>query len=204
MLTFLEDVVSTLFEILHWRFLSSPPSVYLFIFPLSLRTNKYLFYSLDYNPILAIWDVLVGSFAHLPFSRHCIFLYLYFWHWKKLQAPSICISWFSSGRNHFSKKPWFLLLENSIRNQNAGLDNSQAGLKIAGRNINIRYANDTTLMAESEEEPKSLLIKVNGWKRVEKVGLKLSTRKTKIMASSSITSWTLDGEIMETVTDLFS
>ena len=65
--------------------------------------------------------------------------------------------------SYFSKKPWFLLLENSIRNQNAGLDNSQAGIKIAGRNINnVRYANDTTLMAESEEELKNLLMKVNG------------------------------------------
>ena len=83
---------------------------------------------------------------------------------------------------------------------NARLDEAQAGIKIAGRNINnLRYADDTTLMAESEEELKSLLMKV----KVEsgKVGLKLNIQKTKIMASSPITSWQIDGETMETVTD---
>ena len=77
----------------------------------------------------------------------------------------------------------------------AGLDEAQAGIKIAGRNINnLRYADDTTLMAEREEELKSLLRKV---KESEKVGLKLSIQKTKIMASSPITSWEMDGETME-------
>ena len=81
--------------------------------------------------------------------------------------------------------------------RNAGLEEAQAGIKIAGRNINnLRYADDTTLMAESEEELKSLLMKVNG--ESEKVGLKLNIQKTKIMASSLITSWQIDGE---TVTD---
>ena len=81
--------------------------------------------------------------------------------------------------------------------RNAGLDESQAGIKIAGRNIkNLRYADDTTLMAEIKEEPKTLLIKV---KEVgEKVGLKLSIQKTKIMASGPITSWRIDGETVET------
>ena len=83
--------------------------------------------------------------------------------------------------------------------RNAGLDEAQAGIKIDGRNINnLRYADDTTLMAESEEL-KSLLMKVKG--ESEKVGLKLNIQKTKIMASSSITSWQIDGETMETVTD---
>ena len=83
---------------------------------------------------------------------------------------------------------------------NAGLDEAQAGIKIARRNINnLRYADDTTLMAESEEELKSLLMKVK--KQSEKAGLKLSIQKTKIMASSLITSWQIDGETMETVTD---
>ena len=83
---------------------------------------------------------------------------------------------------------------------NAGLDEAQAGIKIAGRNINnLRYADDTTLMAESKEELKSLLMKVN--EENEKVGLKLNIQKTKIMASSPITSWQIDGETMETVTD---
>ena len=83
--------------------------------------------------------------------------------------------------------------------QNAGLNESQAKIKIAGRNINnLRYADDTTFMAESQEELKSLLkVKVES----EKVGLKLNIHKTKIMASGSITSWQIDGETMETVTD---
>ena len=86
--------------------------------------------------------------------------------------------------------------------RNAGLDEAQAGIKIAGRNINyLRYADDTTLMAESEEELKSLLMKVK--KGSEKVGLKLNIQKMKIMASSPITSWQIDGETMETVRDYF-
>ena len=84
--------------------------------------------------------------------------------------------------------------------QNAGLDEAQAGIKISGRNMNnLRYADDTTLMAESEEELKRLLMKVK--KESEKVGLKLNIQKSKIMASCSIISWQIDGETMETVTD---
>ena len=84
--------------------------------------------------------------------------------------------------------------------RNAGLDEAQAGMKIARRNINnLRYADDTTLMAESEEELKNLLIKVK--EESEKVGLKLNIQKTKIVASGPITSWQIDGETMETVTD---
>ena len=86
--------------------------------------------------------------------------------------------------------------------QNARLDEAQAGIKIARRNINnFRYTDDITLMAESEEELKSLLMKVK--EESEKVGLKLNIQKTKIMASSPITSWQTDGETMETVTDFF-
>ena len=86
--------------------------------------------------------------------------------------------------------------------RNAGLDETQAGIKISGRNINnLRYADDTTLTAESEEELKNLLMKVN--EESEKVGLKLNIQKTKIMASGPITSWQIDGEMMETVRDLF-
>ena len=81
--------------------------------------------------------------------------------------------------------------------RNAGLDEAQAGIKIAGRNINnLRYADDTTCMEESEEELKSLLMKVR--EESEKVGLKLNIQKSKIMASSPITSWQIDGETMET------
>ena len=87
-----------------------------------------------------------------------------------------------------------------IRLRNAGLEEIQAGIKIAGRNINnLKYADDATLMAESEEEVKSLLMKV----KVEsgKVGLRLNIQKTKIMASGPITSWEIDGETVETVSD---
>ena len=84
--------------------------------------------------------------------------------------------------------------------RNAGLEEAQAGIKIAWRNINnLRYADNTTLMAESEEELKSLLMKMK--EESEKVGLKLNIQKTKIMASNLITSWQIDGEIMETVSD---
>ena len=84
--------------------------------------------------------------------------------------------------------------------RNAGLEEAQAGIKIAGRNINNpRYADDTTLMAESEEELKSLLLKVK--EESEKVGLKLNIQKTKIVASGPITSWQIDGETLETVSD---
>ena len=86
--------------------------------------------------------------------------------------------------------------------RNAGLDEEQAWIKIAGRNINnLRYADDNTLMSESEEELKNLLMKVK--EESEKVGLKLNIQKTKIMASGPITSWQIDGETVETVSDFF-
>ena len=84
--------------------------------------------------------------------------------------------------------------------RNAGLDEGQAGIKIAGRNINnLRYADDTTIMAESEEELKSFLMKMK--EESEKIGLKLNIQKTKIVASGLITSWQIDGETVETVSD---
>ena len=87
--------------------------------------------------------------------------------------------------------------------RNAGRDEAQARMKIAGRNINnLRYADDTTLMAESEEELKILLMKVK--EESEKFGLKFNIQKTKIMASGPITSWEIDGETVETVSDYFS
>ena len=86
--------------------------------------------------------------------------------------------------------------------RNAGLEEAQAGIKIAGRNINnLRYMDDTTLMAESEEEPKSLLMKVK--EETEKVGLKLNIQKTKFITSGPITSWQIDGKTVETVTDFY-
>ena len=87
--------------------------------------------------------------------------------------------------------------------RNTGLEEAQAGIKIAGRNINnLRYADDTTFMAESKEQLKSLLMKVK--EETEKVGLKLNIQKTKIMASSPITSWQIDGETVERVANYFS
>ena len=87
--------------------------------------------------------------------------------------------------------------------RNTGLEEAQGGIKMAGSYFNnLRYADDTTLMAESEEEPKSLLMKVK--EESEKVGLKLNIQKTKITASGPITSWELDGEIVETVSRLYS
>ena len=86
--------------------------------------------------------------------------------------------------------------------RNSGLEEAQAGIKIAGKNINnLRYADNTTLMAESKEKLKSLLMKVK--EESEKVGLKLNIQKTKVMASSPITSWEVDGEAVETVSDFF-
>ena len=92
------------------------------------------------------------------------------------------------------------VISSPLIQRNAGLDEAQAGIKIAGRNINnLRYADDTTLMIESEEELKSLLMKVK--EESEKVGLKLNIQKTNIIASGPISSWQIDGEIVETVAD---
>ena len=111
--------------------------------------------------------------------------------------------WFQIGKGYTLSSCLFNLYAEYIM-RNTGLEGAQAGIKIAGRNINnFRYADDTTLMAESKEELKSLLMKVK--EESEKVGLKLNIQETKIMASGPITSWQIDGEIMEAVTDsLFS
>ena len=110
--------------------------------------------------------------------------------------------WFQIGkgvRQGCILSPCLFNLDAEYIMRNAGLEETQAGIKIAGRNLNhLRYADDTTLMAESEEELKSLLMKV---KENEKVGLKLNIQKTKIMASGPNTSWEIDGETMETVSD---
>ena len=101
------------------------------------------------------------------------------------------------------KSPCLLSSYADYIRRNAGLDEAQAGIKIARRNIdNLRHADDTTLMAESEEELTSLLMKVK--EESEKAGLKLNIQKTKIMASGPITSWQIDGEAMETVTEFIS
>ena len=107
--------------------------------------------------------------------------------------------WFQIGKGYILSLCFLNLYAEYIM-RNTGLDEAQAGIKIAGRNIiNLRYADDTTFMAESEEELKSLLKKVK--EESEKVGLKLNIKKTKITASSPITSWQIDGETVETVAD---
>ena len=113
--------------------------------------------------------------------------------WLQIRE-GVCQGWILS--------PCLLNLYAEYIKRNAGLDEAQAGIKIAGRNINNhRYADDTILMAESEEELKSLLMKVKV--ESEKVGLKLNIQKTKIMASGPIILWQIDGETMETATDYF-
>ena len=111
--------------------------------------------------------------------------------------------WFQIGKGVHQGCIWSPCLFNSYAEyimRNAGLEEAQAGIKSAGRNINnLRYADDTTLMAESEEELKSLFMKVK--EESEKVGLKVNIQKTKIMASGPITSWEIDGETVETVSD---
>ena len=113
------------------------------------------------------------------------------------------IDWFQVGKGVLQGcilSPCLFNLYAEYIMRNAGLEEAQAGIKIAGRNINnLRYADDTILMADSEEELKSLLMKVK--EESEKVGLKLDMQKTKIMAPSPITSWEIDGETMETVAD---
>ena len=113
--------------------------------------------------------------------------------------------WFQVGKGIHQcciLSPWLFNLHAEYIMRNAGLEEVQVGIKIAGRDINnLRYADDTTLMAESEEELKSLLMKMK--EESEKVGLKLNIQKTKIMASGPITSWEIDGETAETVSDFY-
>ena len=122
---------------------------------------------------------------------------------KKKRTGHGTTDWFQIGkgvRQGYILSPWLFNLYAEYVMRNARLEEAQAGIKIAGRNINhLRYADDTTLMAESEEELKSLLMKVK--EASEKVGLKLIIQKTKIMASGPITSWQICGETVETVAD---
>ena len=112
------------------------------------------------------------------------------------------MDWFQIGKRGCILSPCLFNLYAEYIMRNARLDEAQIGIKIARRNItNFRYADDTTLMTESEEELKSFLIKVK--EESEKAGLKLNIKKTKIMASSPVISWQIDGETMETVTDYF-
>ena len=122
---------------------------------------------------------------------------------QQLELDMEQLDWFQTGKTVHQGcilSPCLFNLHAEYIKRNAGLDEAQAGIKIAERNINsLRYADDTTLMAESEEELKSLLMKVK--EESEKVELKLNIQKTKIMASCPITSWQIDGETVETVAD---
>ena len=154
-------------------------------------------FCVDHNKL---WKILkeMGIADHLT----CILRNLYAGQEAAVRTGHGTTDWFQVGKGVHQNCILSLCLFNLHAEyimRNARLDEAQAGIKIAGRNINnLRYAEDTTLMAESEEL-KSLLMKVKG--ESEKVGLKLNIQKTKIMASSSITSWQIDGETMETVTD---
>ena len=139
----------------------------------------------------------------IPDHLTCLFKNLYAGQEATVRTGQGKTDWFQIGKGVRQGCIWSPCLFNLYAEyimRNAGLEETQAGIKIARRNINnLRYADDTTLKAESEEELKSLLMK--GKEESEKVGLKLNIQKTKIMASGSITSWEIDGETVETVSD---
>ena len=139
----------------------------------------------------------------IPDKLPCLLLNQYAGQEATVRTGRRTTDWFQIGKGVHQGcilSPYFFNLYAEYIMRNAGLDEAQAGIKIARRNINnLRYADDTTLMAESEEELKNLLMKVK--KESEKAGLKLSVQKTKIMASSLITSWQIDRETMKTVRD---
>ena len=147
------------------------------------------------------WKILkeMGIPDHLT----CLLRNLYAGQEATVRIGHGTIAWFQIGKGICEGcilSPCLFNLYAEYITRNTGLEEAQAGIKIAGRNItNVRYADDTTLMAESEEELKSLLMKVK--EESEKVGLKLSIQKTKIMASGPITSWKIDGETVQTVSD---
>ena len=141
----------------------------------------------------------------IPDRLTCLLRNLYAGQEATVRTGHGTTDWFQIGKGVHQGcilSPWLFNLYAEYIIRNGGLEETQAGIKIARRNINhLRYADDTTLMAESEEELKSLLMKVK--KESEKVGLKLNIQKTKIMACGPITSWQIDGKTMETVTDYF-
>ena len=139
----------------------------------------------------------------IPDHLTCLFRNLYAGQEATVRTGHGTTAWFQIGkgvRQGCILSPYLFNLFAEYIMRNAGLEEAQAGIKIAGRNINnLRYADDTTLMAETEEELKSLLMKVK--EESEKADLKINIQKNKIMASGPITSWQIDGETMETVTD---
>ena len=157
---------------------------------------------------LTVWITInCGKFRKMGIPDHlnCLLRNLYAGQEATVRTGFGTTDWFQIGKTVHQScilSPCLFNLYAEYIKRNAGLKETQAGIKIAGRNINnLRYADDTTLMAESEEELKSLLMKVKV--ESEKVGLKLNIQKTKIMASGPITSWEIDGETVETVSDLF-
>ena len=152
----------------------------------------------DHNKL---WEILkeMGILDHLT----CLLRNLYAGQEEPVRTGHGTTDWFQIGKGVCQGcilSPCLFNLYAEYIMRNIGLDEAQAGIKIAGRSINsLRYADDTTLMAESEEELKGLLMKVKV--ESEKVGLKLNIQKTKIMASGPITSWEIDGETVETVSD---
>ena len=139
----------------------------------------------------------------IPDHLTCLLRNLYTGQEATVRTGHGTTDWFQIGKGECQGRilsPCLFNLYAEYIMKNAGLEETQAGIKIAGRNINnLRYADDTTLMPESEEELKTLLMKVKD--KSENVGLKLNIQKTKIMASSPITSWEIDGETVETVAD---
>ena len=149
---------------------------------------------MDHNKL---WEILKKT--GIPDHLTCLLRNLYAGQEATVRTRHGTADWSKLGKAVYCHCLFNLYAEYII--QNAGLDEAQVGIKIAGRNINnLRYANDTTLMTESKEEQKSLLIKVK--EESEKVGFKLKFRKLKIMPSSPITSWQTDGETIDTVTDV--
>ena len=153
---------------------------------------------MDHNKL---WKILKEM--GIPDHLNCLLRNLYAGQEVTVRTGHGTIDWFQIGKGVCQGcilSPCLFNLYAEYIKRNAGLDEAQAGIKIAGRNINnLRYADDTSLMAESKEEPKSLLMKVK--EESEKVGLKLNIQKTKIMASGPITSQEIDGETVETVSD---
>ena len=156
--------------------------------------------TVDHNKL---WKILKEM--SIPGHLTCLLRNLYAGQEATVRTGHGTTDWFQIGKGVHQgciSSPCLFNLYAEYIMRNAGLEEAQAGIKIAGRNINnLNYADDTTLMAESEEELKSLLMKVK--EESEKIGLKLSVQKTKIMASSPISSWQIDGETVETMADYF-
>ena len=148
-----------------------------------------------------LWKILKEM--GIPYHLTCLLRNLYASQEATVRTGHGTIDWFQIRQGVCQGRilsPYLFNLHTEYIIRNAGLDEEQAGIKIAGRNVNnVRYADDTTLIAENKEELKSLLMK--GKEESEKASLKLSIQKTKIMASSPITSWQIDGKTVETVAD---